>query len=255
MSNTESPVGFGLAREQYRRFRPTYPRTLYDRIMHVVPSNEREFAVDIGAGTGLSTTPLCKHFRRVLAVEPDGRMAAEIPRHPNLTVVSDNAESVALSAATVDLLTCGTAFYWMDGPLVLDRVFTWLKKRGVIAIYRYGLPAVPAVIRDIVDHEFDQHWEEFRHPRLLDEEYSWRSVISSRFRNPKRLELPNQFTMTPEQLLGFFQSTSYMSAYIRTLVDPTEYIADLREKFTNAQSVPEISVGFPIELIIAHKVP
>ena len=114
---------FDQAAEAFRRFRPRYPRVIFDKIMERFPP-PRERALDLGAGTGLATLPLCDHFEEVIAVEPSEEMAEKLADlSPRIRVLSIPAEDLPNTPDTqVDLVTVGSALYWMDGELALEKV-------------------------------------------------------------------------------------------------------------------------------------
>lgn len=45
---------FGLAAEEFQRYRPDYPPELFEHILSWVPGEHRDCAMDLGAGTGKS---------------------------------------------------------------------------------------------------------------------------------------------------------------------------------------------------------
>jgi hypothetical protein len=240
----------------YKAFRPQYPDELFRRIVAGIPPEHRRRAVDLGAGTGLSTLPLCQWFEHVTAVEPDRRMAAEIPRNERLAVLNARAEDAELEPSSIDLVTAGTAFYWMDGPCVVNKVTQWLRRDGVLAVYRYGLPTLPPELAGVLEREFDQHWNQFRHQRLLDEEYSWRCLSGSRgLGGLERIPLCDEHQVSVQHVVGFFSSTSYGSAYLRTLSDPARYLQELESELGRLARGTDVAFRFPIELILARRLP
>ncbi|HUJ81764.1 MAG TPA: methyltransferase domain-containing protein, partial [Candidatus Acidoferrales bacterium] len=111
---------FGHAVDEYVAYRPEYPAELFERIMAVLPSERRQRAMDLGAGTGNSIRPLLAHFAEVIAVEPDPLMAEKLRAlGARAQVRVTSAEDVVLEAASVDLVTVAAALYWMDVPRVM----------------------------------------------------------------------------------------------------------------------------------------
>jgi SAM-dependent methyltransferase len=246
---------FGPAVEAFRAFRPGYPTEVFAQILSAIPEERRERAVDLGAGTGLSAVPLCAWFREVIAVEPDPQMAAELAgKHSHLKVRNEKAEDCALPAECADLATCGTAFHWMDGPRVLGKVRKWLRPGGVLAIYNYPVPKVAGLVQEVIDREFELHWDKFRHPRLNDESYVERTFLAHHgLSDVKSLKIPNVVNFTPEEAVGFCQSTSYGSAYMRTLADPRPYLQELLAAFRRASGGRPIAADFSISMFMARK--
>jgi SAM-dependent methyltransferase len=254
--NTTAGLSFGARTAAYKKFRLSYPPELHSTIESLVPPERRGLAVDVGSGTGHSVLPLIGRFRNVIAVEPDARMANEIPPSANLEVRNVRAEEAEFAFQSVDLVTCGTAFYWMDGPVVLDRIRRWLKPESPFAIFRYALPELPPAVGAILDREFRNHWDKFRHVRLLDEDYSRRVVeADARFVNKQVHRLPLYTEMTAESFTGFFGSTSYVGAYLRTIANGDEYLSALEREVAQAVDGKEFRVNFPTELIVGFTLP
>jgi len=245
-------VSFGLSSEAYRTFRVEYPPALFNCIETSSSSMRRHLAVDLGSGTGLSLPPLLKRFERVVAVEPDARMAEKTASHEKLEVAVVRAEEFDVATASVDLITCATAFYWMDGPVVLEHMMRWLHPDGLIAVYRYGFPLLPEKPAAVINYELEHHWNVFRSPRLIDEEYSWRCFSSNqKLRNVRRQKIPNAVSMNATTLAGFFSSTSYCSAYMRSIASANIYLSDLQKELEHATGGDMFYVDFTVELITA----
>jgi hypothetical protein len=248
-ASTQAGLSFGRRSEDYKKFRLSYPDDLIERILAAMPTDRRDQAIDLGAGTGHTTKPLLPHFRNVMAIEPDAAMAERIDRADNLEVLVARGEDAEVSLQA-DLVTCGTAFYWMDGPLVLDRIAGWLQPDGLAAIYRYALPDAPPGPQQILLREMADHWDQFRNDRLRDEQYTTRTVAgSAAFGASSVVSVPNRHRMTAEAFVGFFGSTSYVGAYLRTLSDPEAYLATLTEEVAAAEG-GEFEIDFPIELVL-----
>ena len=252
MSTATSGLAFGARNEAYRTFRITYPEHLFDIIDEAGANMRRRLAVDLGSGTGISTKPLLERFERVVAVEPDSRMAEKIERNERLLVEVRPSEELEIESRSVDLITSATAFYWMDGPKVIQRMSDWLHEDGLVAVYRYALPVLPDPLAILIDREFQSHWNVFRNQRLLDEEYSWRCFQESNlFKNKDRRLVANRVSMNWRTFVGFFGSTSYVGAYLRSIDNPESYIGSLEEEVRGSMGEDAFSVDFPTELILA----
>ena len=247
-----SGLTFGLNNDAYKTFRIGYLPALFDLIESVAPKMRRTFAIDLGSGTGLSLPPLLQRFEHVIAVEPDARMAEKIAPHEKLEIRITRSEEFETDSRSVDLITCATAFYWMDGPTVIEHMTRWLHLDGLIAVYRYGFPALPEKISHIIHRELQQHWNEFRSPRLTDEEYSWRCFSESKhLRQTNRQKLPSAFSMDSRALIGFFSSTSYCGAYLRSIGNAEAYLSSLKAEIDSASNGRIFDVDFSLELITA----
>lgn len=250
-----SDTPFGPVASAYSAFRPSYPQRLYDMILAAVPPDRRHCAMDLGAGTGQSARPLLAWFERVIAVEADPRMAEELRRaEPGIEVRNSTAEECEQAPESLDLVTSATAFYWMDGPRVLANAARWLHPGGVLAIYRYHIQQGPPEVRAIFDRELTGNWMPFRNPRLLDHDYTHRTLAASPFASFETHTFDHLIAMTVADILGFIRSTSYGGACMRALSDPDAYLRALEAEFTRAfAGAPSLPITFPVELYLARK--
>jgi SAM-dependent methyltransferase len=244
---------FGPAVEAFAAYRPGYPAEVYERTLtHLAGPRER--AVDVGAGTGLGTMPLCAWFREVIAVEPDARMAAKLEgRAENLRVLNSTGEDAGFPAASVDLVTSATAFHWMDGPRVLANVKVWLRPGGVFAVWAYPIPRIAGPVGEVVQAEFREHWNPFRHARLSDEDYMQRTVRQGPLQVVEERTIPLVLHPRAKEFAGFCASTSYGGAYMRTLADPQAYFAELLSALEEASGGEPIAVDCTLQLSITKK--
>jgi trans-aconitate methyltransferase len=246
--------GFGKVASTYQAFRPAYPRAVFDALLEAVPPPRRR-AVDLGAGTGLVSLELCEHFDSVTAIEPDERMLAAFPRtHSRLLRVRARAEDADTAPGSLDLVTAGNSLHWMDAPIVVGHAAKWLRTSGVLGVVRYAPPHTLDRTDEILNEEMRERWQPFLSPKLQDEAYSRRSVQSCKSWSTVDVStIPNVVELTPAQLAGFCEGTSYGSAYVATLAQPREYLDDLRSRLDSASRGRAIPVDFGLELILARR--
>jgi SAM-dependent methyltransferase len=86
---------------------------------------------EIGPGTGLATRRLLEAGARVVAIEPDARLAARLKEcSPEVTIVNATFEDATLDAGTFDLGCAATSFHWMEQLPALAKVATLLRRGG-----------------------------------------------------------------------------------------------------------------------------
>jgi len=254
VSPTSLETRFGSSEPAYTAYRPQYPPELFEKVVSAVPE-PRESALDLGGGTGLSALPLTRSFNQVVVVEPDQQMAARLYGLSDRIVVREaSAEELEEALDSFDLVTSGNAFYWMNGAVVINKIAGWLRSGGVLAVYRYGFPETPEAIQEILRAELKQNWDAFRHPRLIDEGYSWHITKScSALTDARILTVPNIILLSATQLVGFLKSTSYCAEYLRTLSSPESYLAELEDLIRGVAGDSLIYVDFKLELILARR--
>jgi SAM-dependent methyltransferase len=125
---------FGDDPANYHAARPDYPDWVFETMRERCGLRPGCVAFDVGAGTGKATQGLLEAGAdRVVAVEPDPRLAAFLRRNnpdPALRVVNEPFETAQLGEAGFDLGICATAFHWLDEPLALSKVAQLLRPGG-----------------------------------------------------------------------------------------------------------------------------
>jgi len=92
-----------------------------ERLLSLIDPRPDETFLEIGAGRGALTLPLAERAARVVAVELDARLAAELQQRaiPRLTVISGDALEVDLAALVPPgSRLVGNLPYYVSGPLL-----------------------------------------------------------------------------------------------------------------------------------------
>jgi SAM-dependent methyltransferase len=246
---------FGHAAEEFQRYRPDYPAPLYNHIFAQVPEQSRGRAMDLGAGTGRVTAHLLPHFREVISVEPDQGMAAKIvERFPQAVVREVTVEDCVQPAESADLITIANALHWMEADRVFANTRLWLRPAGILAVFGPSLPKTTGAIDAITLAEFRGPWKPHRDPRLK-RDLIWQDQVRAAlgFQVIEETKFTHIIPMSPSDYVGFWRSTSYGSAYARTLDDPENYWNSLESRFAAAAAGDMIPVDYSPTLILARK--
>lgn len=253
--HSNSSYLFGQAADAYSTFRPDYPPELLARVLSFLPPERRHRAMDLGAGTGKSTVPLLNHFAEVIAVEPDPLMIQKLRvTAPRATIREVPAEDCVQEPASVDLITAVAAFHWMDAPRVMPSIVSWLRPGGLLAIGSGGFPQIPGPIQEIVQEEFEKHWNLLRDSRLRrsdSPDYTRQQIKALQILEDT--SVPMAYSVSPTQFIGFCRSTSYGSAYARGLPNPESYWRELEDRFRRAWPGEAFSIDFRPWLLVARK--
>jgi SAM-dependent methyltransferase len=242
---------FGAARETYDRFRPPYPDALWEIVDAAQPG--RALAIDLGAGNGLATRTLATRFARVIAVEPDVRMAAwsEVPTNVELRVAE--SEQVLIDDDSVDLVIAAPALHWMDVDVLLPRVARWLRADGAFVAWRYKVPEVDGPVGDVLRAEAVARGDAHRPPRLVEADWTARVVrecAALRVREAGVLRLPVDVDV--EMVIGMLGSVSWVRAYAASTADAQAYLAELGDRLRAAAS-GAVSFAMPIGWVVASR--
>ena len=196
---------FSADASSYARFRPGYPRALFEWLASMAPDRRR--AWDCGTGSGQAAVPLADHFAHVVATDPSSAQLAHANRHSRVDYAAMSAERSALAAGSVSLVTVAQALHWFDQPAFFAEVRRVLAARGMVAVWSYGLltlhdATLDDVIRRFHGETVGPYWTPER--RLVDEGH--RTLVLPF----ERLDAPT-FSMQAEWTLGHF--AGYLSTW------------------------------------------
>lgn len=127
----------GLA-DDYDRYRPRYPLTLFKAMLLPFKDKKHLSIVDVGAGTGIALEGIVKllgneHHYHAIDVSADMIKQGQ-SKFPFVQWYHGKAESLLPQIGKVDLVVAAQAFQWMDRPLLLRNVSSQLRAGGVMAV-------------------------------------------------------------------------------------------------------------------------
>jgi len=146
------PTGrFSNRADDYAKYRPTYPREAIDAVLRGLGPPARLFAVDVGAGTGISSRLLAERGVRVLAVEPNREMREAAAADPRVSFLDGTAERLPVADGAADLVLAAQAFHWFRPEPALAEMARALRAGGRLALVwnrRSTADAFTAAYRD-----------------------------------------------------------------------------------------------------------
>lgn len=126
-------TSFGRAAAAYTRGRPEYPPAAVEWLLP--PPARRVADVGAGTGTGKLSGAIARTGRTVVAVDPDPDMlAALVGRHPGIRALPGTGESIPLPDGSVDAVTFGQAWHWVDPALASPEAARVLTPGGVLGL-------------------------------------------------------------------------------------------------------------------------
>ncbi|MEU5419226.1 class I SAM-dependent methyltransferase [Streptomyces sp. NPDC001407] len=143
-------LSFGATAGAYERFRPGYPKELFDLVMTYAGRPVRT-ALEIGAGTGKATRLFADHGVMVTATEPDAAMLAELNKTvpANVTTVRAAFEDLR-PCETYGLVYAAAALHWTRPEGRWSRAAALLEPEGVFASFGGQVQlADPAVVESV----------------------------------------------------------------------------------------------------------
>jgi SAM-dependent methyltransferase len=197
----------------YSAYRPGYPHSLLDLLNSGIHSTSQPItAVDIGAGTGISSAFLASAGWRVLAVEPNEQMRqqASLSPSPAVTFVAGTAESTSLPSGSADLVTAFQSFHWFNPQPALAEFHRLLRPGGRAALI-WNIRDRADVFTRAYSDVIQQHADTSAGSDLQQREASGQHLLSSGlFTDGRRVSLPSSQPMDLEALLGRTRSASYL---------------------------------------------
>lgn len=138
LSRSFGREAFGLDPQNYHIARPPYPESVWEALRQRAGLGRGISILEIGAGTGIATERLLQEQpRRLLAVEPDGRLAGFLRtrlQSDALEVVETIFEELDVPDRSFDLVVSATAFHWLEAVPALRRIHGLLRDDGAVAL-------------------------------------------------------------------------------------------------------------------------
>jgi SAM-dependent methyltransferase len=120
--------------ENYDAYRPEYPDAVYAAIEDYAGALAGRRVLDIAAGTGIATRALQARGARVLALDLGPDMLRVLRRRsPDVGAVIARGEALPVADESIDIVTCATAWHWLDQERALAEVRRVLVPGGVLA--------------------------------------------------------------------------------------------------------------------------
>jgi SAM-dependent methyltransferase len=200
----ELRLSFGNVAETYHRARPPYSAELLDLAQRVLELDPSARVLDLAAGTGRLTTQLRRRFADIVAVEPDDRMRAV-----HSGALEGSAESIPLDDASVDAVFVGEAFHWFDPSAAIAELARVLRSRGGLALigarWWETEPALPEAALELLSEPYERFRAQRRPP--------WEDAFAaSPFEPLRRERVEEELTVTPDELLTLYSTTSSFAA-------------------------------------------
>lgn len=134
----------------YARYRPTYPKELYEFANSLVETHDLVW--DVATGNGQAANELSKYFKKVYATDLSENQLSHAKYHNNIVYKLEQAENCSLENESVDLITVATAIHWFNLDGFYEQVKRVLKPQGALFVWSYGGCKINSEVDKVIDH-------------------------------------------------------------------------------------------------------
>ncbi len=229
----------------YAKYRPTYPKQLYDFILSHVTG--KESAWDCGTGNGQAAKELSKAFLKVFATDISQKQIDNAVHSDNIFYSVQPAEKNDFPDNSFDLVTVAQALHWFRFDEFYKEVKRVTKPGGIFAGWTYSLLRITNEINALIeDHHYNTlegYWDNER--KYVDEEYRnipfpFTKIITPAF--------AIEYNWTIEELEGYLNTWSALQKFIsRNNYNPVD---DLLQRIKPHWKKEQMKIIFPVHLLL-----
>ena len=197
----------------YAKFRPTYPKELFQYLSSL--TKEHEQAWDCGTGNGQAAIELAAYYKKVIAIDPSEKQLQSATKNPKIEYSVASASSAPqIENHSIDLITVAQAFHWFNQEEFYKEATRVAKPSAVLAFWCYSLaqisPEVDEVVLQLYEPILGPYWEKER--RLVDENYK---NVRAPFQEIQTPKFSMKIEWSFEHLIGYLNTWSALQKYIK----------------------------------------
>jgi hypothetical protein len=229
----------------YAKFRPVYPKELYQDILSHVNSTGRCW--DCATGNGQIAAVLSEDFGEIYATDISSEQLAKAPKLENIKYLQCRAEETPFDDNCFDLTVVGQAVHWFDHEHFNLEVRRVSKSGAFVVLIGYGLmyadDSFNSELRSFYEGTTGDYWDPER--KHIDSGYP---TIPFPF---KEIELGRKFSIdvrwSLDQLQGYLGTWSSVRKFIRANdSDPVKPFIDELSSSGVWTSAEVKEVSFPL---------
>ena len=225
--------------ENYSKYRPTYPQQVWDKIFAFNEKHgvDTKMALDLACGTGHSTFELSSRYQRTVGVdiskaqlERAREKATTLGKSAEVEFVHAAASQLPFPDASVDLLTCATAWHWLDPNTVFPEIDRVLKSSGALAVYSSCTPTIRhdrcnKIFQDFINTKCT--WPDGPHGNIIKVVQSHYQNVSLPYPLAERHDMVNESKINLEHLRGYVMSLDGYETYCRDHPEDSNALDDM----------------------------
>ena len=209
---------FALTADDYRKYRPGFPDSFFDRLARYGLGARDQVVVDLGTGTGTLARGFARRGCRVIGIDPAAPLleqARTLDAEANVTVDYRvaRAEETGLSSALADVVSAGQCWHWFDRRAAAREAARLLHSGGGIVIAHFDwIPLADNVVRatEKLIESYNPGWKlgggHGIHPWWL------RDLAEARLRDLETFSYDVEVPFTPETWRGRIRASAGVGA-------------------------------------------
>lgn len=204
---------FSNRSDLYAKYRPTYPKELFEYIVSFV--KEKNVAWDCATGNGQAAVVLADHFKKVIATDISAAQIEKAVKKENIEYSVCAAESTPFADNTFDLVTVAQAYHWIKWKEFKKEVTRICKPNAVIAIWTYydritEDEKIDKAVNYFYENVTKPYWDYER--KYVEEKYS---TVEFDYELLPVKEFETVLHWQREDLLGYVSSWSAVQKFIK----------------------------------------
>jgi ubiquinone/menaquinone biosynthesis C-methylase UbiE len=204
---------FSKQSDLYARYRPTYPKELYEYILSFV--KEKNTVWDCATGNGQAAVVLADHFKKVIATDISAAQIEKATLKENIEYLVCPAESTPFEENTFDLVTVAQAYHWINWKEFKKEVVRVSKPGAVIAIWTYyrnniGVKKIDEAVYSFYQNVTKPYWDYER--KYVEELYE---TVEFDFELLRVKQFETILNWKREDMFGYIGSWSAIQKYIK----------------------------------------
>jgi len=242
---------FSKQSDLYARYRPTYPKELYEYILSFV--KEKNTAWDCATGNGQAAVVLASHFKKVIATDISAAQIEKAIKKENIEYSVCAAESTPFADNTFDLVTVAQAYHWIKWEEFRKEATRVCKPEAIMAIWTYnrnklGDKKIDDAVYSFYENITKPYWDYER--KYVDELYE---TVEFDYELLPVKQFETILNWQREDMIGYISSWSAIQKYIK--VNGHSPIPIIEEEINKLWPEGEIKkVRFPIYLKLGRVV-
>jgi ubiquinone/menaquinone biosynthesis C-methylase UbiE len=247
----------------YNKVRPQPPSRICKLIMAFYDQSMFDLVIDLGSGTGLSTSIWKDFSKKVIGVEPNSEMRAEAQSaHKGIEFLEGSSYSIPIESNSVDMVCCSQSFHWMEPAPTLREINRVLKPGGLLVVYDCFWPITINPVAEMAYMELFKHVNDLtaKYRTILPRETKWPKhkhkeniENSGYFSYIKTSYIDNEEKCDAARYIGIAYSQGHLQTLIKNKVSEIDKYLTEYEDIINDTIRKVKTMWVSYEVIIAQK--